>query len=79
MSHVGRHHVHLAGLMKSIQNEQGVNEVLMKQLDSGRKDVIPKKRKKYENYDKRLKNIVELYDRDNVNKYLCNISSNIML
>ena len=74
---MGRYHVHLAGLIKSIQNEQGVNEVLLKRLDSG--DVISKKRKKDENYDKRLKKIVELYDRDNVNNHLFNISSNIVL
>ena len=46
MRRVGRHHVHLAGLIKSIQNEQGVNEVLLEQLQSGREDVIPKKKGK---------------------------------
>ena len=52
---------------------------VLKQVDSGREDVIPIKRKKYENYDKHLKNIVEVYDKDNVNNYLCNICSNIVL
>ena len=46
---------------------------------SGRADVIPKKRRKYAQHDERLKSIVKLYDRDDVIKYLCNVSNIVVI
>ena len=79
MNRVGKHHVIMAGFLEVIQKEQSMSEIVMNQLKSGRADVVPKKRRKYAQYDARLKNIVELYDRDNVIKYLCNVSNIVVI
>ena len=79
MNRVGKHHVNMAGFLEVIQKEQSMSEIVMNQLKSGRADVIPKKRRKYAQYDKRLKNIVELHDRDDVIEYLCNVSNIVVI
>ena len=60
MNRVGKHHVNMTGFLEVIQKEQNMSEIVMNQLKSGRADVIPKKRRKYAQYDELLKNIVEL-------------------
>lgn len=44
MSRVGRHHIHLTRLIRSIQNEQSVNKVVIEQLEIGHEEVVPEKK-----------------------------------
>ena len=41
---IGRHHIHPTRLIRSIQNEQGVNKVVIEQLEIGHEEVVPEKK-----------------------------------
>ena len=73
INRVGKHHTSMTGFIRTLQTEQGVNESLFEQLSIGREDVIPKKRRKYKDYNERLKNVVSNYDSNDIKDYLYSV------
>ena len=73
---VRKYHNALNKFLNFLIEEQNYNEILLDQKDAAR-DIRRPKRKKYRDYDLCLKNVVELYDRNDVMRYLSNISCNI--
>ena len=79
INRVGKHHTSMTGLIRTLQTEQGVNELLFEQLSFGRKDLIPENRRKYKDYDERLENVVSNYDSYDIKDYLYSASNLLVL
>lgn len=75
---VGKHHPEMGPFINCLKKEQNLNELLIEQVKSGR-DVAGPRRKKYKDYDTRLKNVAISYDKDNVLEYLKNVSVLVVL
>ena len=75
---VDRYHAQMNEFINSLKMEQNTTEVLIQQFRSGREIALPK-RKKFKNYDSRLKNVVQRYDRQNVLEYLRDIATLVSL
>ena len=73
------HNCPKGGFIRTLQTEQGVNESLFEQLSIGRENVIPKKRRKYKDYDERLKNVVSNYDSNDIKDYFYSVSNLLVL
>lgn len=76
----GRVQVHHGSLWKFIQllkKEQGMVEMRCEQAASGPEP--PPKKRKYRDYDARLKNIVDDYDPDNIDEFLIKVANLILL
>ena len=75
---IGKHHATMAQFLTCLKLEQNFNEVLISQFNAGN-DIGAPKRKKYVNYNKRIKRVVSSYDSDHVLEYLRNIAACIEL
>ncbi|BAF45556.1 GfV-C17-ORF1 [Ichnoviriform fumiferanae] len=64
-------------ILDLIISEQGFAEVRIEQTDAGHK--LNKKRKKYKDYDERLKTVVDNYKQRNTLRYLSGVAHNITL
>lgn len=73
---VGQSHPNIFKFIEAIKNEQNLQEMKMAQI-SASQEPAPK-RKKYENLNKRLQNIVTHYNRDNILEYLKRIAHNVV-
>lgn len=63
----------------ALQTEQAATDALLEQHNAGR-EIVEKRRKKYRDYDARLKNVVITYSKDvDVIEYLRGIAHNIKL
>lgn len=72
-------HVIIGGFVIALKNGQVLNETMMVDSNAGRQS-LAKKRKKYRNYDARLKNLVQDCDKNqDVVVYLRGIAHNIEL
>ncbi|XP_024889570.1 uncharacterized protein LOC112465968 [Temnothorax curvispinosus] len=71
-------HASINKFINVLKSEQSTLELLIAQSRAGRK-VQNKKRKKYADYDKRLKNVVLGYIGANILEYLCEVANNITL
>lgn len=71
---VGKHHAEMAEFIDCIKLEQNKTELLMEQSNTGL-EISPPNRKKYKNYDERLKNVVSNYDQADVLEYLKNVAA----
>ena len=72
------HHMTVGKFFDLLQSEQNFNEILLEKMNAGQ-DVCNAKKRKYRDYDKRLLNVVSMYNRDDIKQYLSNISHNIRL
>ena len=71
-------HAIISKLIKVIQQEQNAAEITIAQYLSGR-EISPAKRRKYRDYDKRMKNEVRRYERSEILQYLSNVATNIVI
>ena len=75
---VGKHHAKHAEFINCIQTEQSCTDVIITQMNAGRA-VGNKKRRKYCDYEARILNVVDQYNKRKLVQYLCNISFNVTL
>lgn len=77
-SRVGQAHAQMGKFLNKLKTEQNLTDILIEQADTGLEISEPKK-KKYKDYDQRLKNIAFTYKKDDVLDYLNNIAKLIVL
>lgn len=75
---VGKHHAEMNEFINCLKLEQNSTELTINHLKTGA-DVAGPKRKKYKNYDERLANVVNQYNRNDVIEYLRNVAVLIVI